>query len=97
MPFARLFDRKTSHEAAESVIHLSETKKSILAVLKTKPMTDEELVKAYQDLAHRGKFVYASDSGIRSRRSELVSAGLIKEVGFDKTRSGRRTTIWSVV
>jgi hypothetical protein len=93
MPFARALDRLTSHEAAESVIHLSETKKAIYTLLEFS-RTDEELILAYYQLVKKKLAPKASDSGIRSRRAELVREGLVKETGFDKTIAGRRTTVW---
>lgn len=91
MPFARRTDPTTSHEAAESVQNLTETQKFILKAL-VRPRTDVELVEAYRafKLAPR-----ASESGIRSRRAELVQAGVVVDSG-DRTKlpSGRMATVW---
>jgi hypothetical protein len=38
----------------------------------------------------------ASQSGIRSRRSELVDLGLVEEKGFDFTFFGRRAIVWGL-
>lgn len=95
MPHARTQDRQTSHEAAESVKNLTQTKKAILALLTLTNLTDEQLVSEYRKLATMSGLPMASESGIRSRRAELVDQGLVESVGFDKTRAGRRTTIWS--
>jgi len=94
MPYARITDPQTSHEAAASVLNLSATKQAILDLLKF-PATDEELVNRYQSLARMGQAPTASPSGIRSRRAELVRLGLVKEVGFAKSASGRKATVWS--
>jgi hypothetical protein len=94
VPFARLKDRETSHLAAASVDNITKTQQAILVLLRKK-MTDEELVQAYFVRSSNRKAPYASVSGIRSRRAELVRLGLVKEVGFAKSASGRKATVWS--
>jgi hypothetical protein len=47
-------------------------------------------------LAAKGKSTYASESGISSRRAELVRENLVEAKGFDKTIFGRRTIIWGL-
>jgi hypothetical protein len=94
MPFARKKDPVTSHLAAESVQHLSATQKTILDILK-KPHTDEQLIDRYRELARKGKAQPASESGIRSRRSELHNLELIKPVGESLTQFNRRCLVWS--
>ena len=93
MPNARKTDRATSHEAAQSVVEVTDTQLAIYKLL-TKRMTDEELVQAYLTRASLNKAPWASVSGIRSRRSELERKGLVREVGFAKSKSGRRATVW---
>jgi len=36
----------------------------------------------------------ASESGVRARRSELVTDGFVEATGFDKTVFGRRCIVW---
>ena len=93
---ARTTDPVTSHEAGEQVKNLTETKKAILKILGKKELTDSELFMVYYSLAAKGKAPYASESGVRSRRAELVAAGLVEAKGFDKTVFGRRTIIWGL-
>ena len=95
MPNARITDPQTSHDAAESVRNLTATKLAILDVL-TRSLTDEDLIDRYYYRVEVGLAPQASPSGIRSRRKELVVAGLVEGVGFDKTTSGRDTTVWRV-
>jgi len=90
MPFARTNDRATSHEAAQSVRFVSDTQQCILDLLDY-PMTDETLVELYR----ASDAPYASESGIRSRRSELVALGLVKSVGFAKSLSNRSMNVWA--
>jgi len=96
MPFARRKDRVTSHEAAESVRNLKGTQRAIYTLLSVNPSTDEKLIEDFKEFANMGAIAMASDSGIRSRRAELVAEGLVKPIGFDKTRSGRRTIVWGI-
>lgn len=93
MPHARTTDPQTSHEAAESVKNLTETQEYILKAL-VRPRTDVDLLDAYRNL----KFApIASESGIRSRRAELVAAGLIVDSGERrKTPSGRNAIVWKL-
>lgn len=84
----RSTDPITSHEAADSVKDISDTQKKILSLLET-PMTDEELITAF-----RAQGWYGSDSGIRSRRKDLVDFGVVTASDYSVTRSGRRTIVW---
>jgi hypothetical protein len=93
MPRARKTDPSTSHEAAASVKDLTETKKVILRLLKKGKKTDVDLVEAF----YRTSTLYASESGIRSRRAELVEAGLVEDSGLRvRLRSGRNAILWKV-
>ena len=88
MPFARTKDRATSHEAAASVTNVTATQQAILNAL-VLPMNDEALISFI-----RLTGLVVSESGIRSRRSELVTLGLVKSVGFTKSVSGRSMNVW---
>lgn len=92
MPFARKTDPTTSHEAAAQVDNLTATKQAILKAL-NHPRTDVDLISAYKSLY--GAPV-ASESGIRSRRAELVAAGLVQDTGARvKLASGRNAIVWA--
>jgi len=94
MPYARKTDPGTSHIAARSVQNISPTQQGILNLLKN-AMTDESLVNVYTGLAKGGYVPAASDSGIRSRRAELVKQGLVVDTGErDKMTTGRLATVW---
>jgi hypothetical protein len=93
MAKARRTDPATSHEAAESVKEVTKTQQFILKALR-KPLTDVALVAVYRSYKHAP---LASESGIRSRRAELVAAGLVVDTGDrQKLASGRRAIVWSV-
>lgn len=97
MPYARVSDPETSHEAAQSVSDISETKMVIRALL-FYPMTDQQLIRAYQEAVSNKIAPEASESGIRSRRAELVDAGLVIDTGnYGTTPSGRRSKIWRAI
>jgi hypothetical protein len=96
MPNARTSDPLTSHEAAESVANITETQEAIYKLLRH-PLTDEQLIDGYKDLVMLGLAPKASESGIRSRRAELVQLSLIEAKGDSKTWSGRRCIVWGRV
>lgn len=94
MARARNTDPVTSHEAAESVDDVTATQEFILRVLQKKPRTDSELIEAYRNYKTAPR---ASESGIRSRRAELVAKGLVADTDRrDVLPSGRRSIVWGV-
>lgn len=100
MALARLTDPETSHEAAESVKDITATQAAILKLLQAMPMADEDLIFYYKQQISMGAdardFPRASESGIRSRRAELVKAGKVIDTGErDLTSSGRRAIVWA--
>lgn len=91
MANARKTDPVTSHEAAESVRTITLTQEFVLRVLR-RPRVDVELVKAYQAMKTAPR---ASESGIRSRRAELVERGLVRDSGRrTRLESGRMAIVW---
>ena len=88
---ARRTDPETSHAAAASVRNIRETQRVVLEELRRiGPTTHEVLV------AHMATLPgYWTPSGVRTRCSELVAAGLIEPVGQTVVKSGRRATIWA--
>lgn len=93
---ARKTDPATSHEAAATVVNITDTQKVILHLLK-RPMTDVELVQTFYKSVRRDK-LWASESGIRSRRSELVRAGKVVDSGArEKLPSGRNAIVWKAL
>jgi hypothetical protein len=91
MAKARKTDPETSHDAADSVKDITKTQEYILKALK-KPRNDVQLIEAYRALKTAPR---ASESGIRSRRSELVAAGFVYDSGEKiKMPSGRFSIVW---
>lgn len=98
MPHARLTDPETSHEAADSVRNLTLTKKAIISIFeKYNALTDDHLQIAYRALVSGGDAPRASESGIRSRRAELVAAGILEDSGHRiALEFGRSAILWTL-
>lgn len=98
-PVARATDPETSHEAAASITGLRETQLDVLKVFRVwGPMTDEQLVGRMTAVTRRGGKRQQSPSGIRTRRFELVSQGVIKDSGRRAMMTtGRRAIVWELV
>jgi hypothetical protein len=99
---ARNTDPQTSHAAAVSVDDLTEKQSCVLAVFNLAShtagadgLTDEELIEMYYNPALLN--VQQSESGIRTRRSELVTKCKIKDSGVRrKTKAGRQSIVWTL-
>ena len=92
---ARRSDPQTSHQAAASVSDLTAAQEMVLEALRMSPMTDEEIFQALVRV--EGGRMPMSTSGARTRRSELVDAGLVEDSGqTELTEAGRRTIVWRV-
>jgi len=90
---ARRTDPTTSHLAAESVDNITQTQAFVLRCLK-RPRNDVELVNAYR--AYKTAPM-ASESGIRTRRAELVDRGLVIDTGRRvRLSSGRYAIVWGL-
>jgi hypothetical protein len=98
MPHARLTDPETSHEAADSVRNLTLTKKAIVSIFeKHNSLSDYHLQIAYRGLVSGGDAPKASESGIRSRRAELVDEGILEDSGYRiALESGRSAILWKL-
>jgi hypothetical protein len=95
----RKTDPQTSVEAAASVKDLPTTQERVLKIFQVRgPMNDEALADIWEYLVRHGKYPLISDSGLRSRRAELVARGLLEDSGRRvKMRSGRNSIVWQVV
>jgi len=95
---ARTSDPETSHAAAASVTDLTGKQEAVLQTLAlTGPAGDEYLIAVYQNRAYMGVVPEQSESGIRTRRAELVRKGFVMDSG-DKTETstGRKSIVWKV-
>lgn len=93
---ARPTDPHTSHEAAVSVNGLRPKQHAVLRVFNDRgSLTLENLVILYKYWHYQPP---QSDSGIRTRASELVAQGRLRNTGRTaKTSSGRNAIIWEAV
>jgi hypothetical protein len=83
----------TSRAAAVSIVNnLTVLQQRVLGILRESgPWTDDSLIAAY-----RLCYGYVSESTVRSRRAELVEAGLVRSVGTVAGRTGKQVTRWAV-
>lgn len=59
--------------------------------------TDVELIRTYEAIARTGQLPEQSQSGIRTRRKELVDMGKIRDSGKKIEVNGRQHTRWEIV
>lgn len=88
-PRARKTDPETSRQGP-SRVRIAGHRLEVLALLRQRPRTDEELVACLSG--------QMSASGARTRRAELVRAGLVRDSGHRRRgTTGRRMTVWAAV
>lgn len=92
---ARATDPDTSHAAAASQdpVRLRRSQEFVLAIIRNHPygLTDEQLRVAVDSTGYA-----ISDSGLRTRRSELVRLRLVADSGRrELTDAGRHTIVWA--
>ncbi len=92
---ARPTDPATSHEAAASIDRLIARQSAVLEVFKKKiRLTHDQLIDEYAILFPDFP---QSESGLRTRCSELVDKGYVRESGDFVTKpSGRRANTWEI-
>lgn len=92
-PRARSTDPDTSHSAARTVSNTAQVQGAVLALLGTHgPMTDQQIATLYPPPGAP----WSSASGLRTRRAELVTAGLAYDTGRRApTESGRSSIVWA--
>jgi hypothetical protein len=98
MTHARNTDPTTSHEAAASVTRVTDKRTACLdAIRELQPCTDEELAVYYARGVAAGRWPKQSQSGLRTRRSELTREGVLRDSGMCAlTDSGRRSILWEI-
>lgn len=98
-PKARHSDPQTSHEAASKVSNVEQVRIAIYNILDANPegLTDSQIQRIYDKARPKLRWPLASDSGLRSRRAELVEQGRVAHSGkYGVTESGRKTIVWKV-
>lgn len=97
---SRFTDPETSREAAASLSadRMRETQQVIVDILdRFGPACDQDIEVYARQLASLGEAPKQSPSGLRSRRAELVAAGIVRDSGErSKTSSGRSTIVWEI-
>ena len=97
-PRSRSADPQTSADAARSVTSLRPKQEAVLKVFKGYgPMTQEQLVNVYGGgyAPHDSELPSQSESGIRTRCSELAAIGLVRDTGERRKMStGRMAIVW---
>lgn len=98
-PVARHTDPETSHLAAESVKNLTAARQWILRTIQLLgPCTDERIAVHHRNTELAAGWVAMSPSGLRTRRSELVALGLVRNTGKrESMATGRLAILWEVV
>lgn len=93
---ARKTDPTTSHDAGTTVTTttINRTQQLIIDTLRNEgPCTDEELCQHIAAATAQP----VSVSGIRTRRSELVTAGIVVDTDTGRpTRTGRMAIVWGI-
>lgn len=97
-PRHRATDPATSALAAASVEEMPERRRAVWSVLAGHgPLTDEGIAAVYANLVATGYAPAQSPSGLRTRRSELVRAGLVVDSGErGMTSTGRAAVRWAI-
>jgi hypothetical protein len=97
-PRARTEDPEESHLAARSVKGLTEKQGAILALLGLagRPLTDPEIREIYERDREAEDWPRQTESGLRTRRNELVKAGLIIKAGKKRLETGRMASQWNL-
>lgn len=91
---ARPTDPETSWEAARSLSDLPARMRAVASILVATPMADHEMVTAYAQVP---SLPAQSPSGLRTRRAELVKAGIVRDSGRrTETPSGRAAIVWEL-
>lgn len=96
----RATDPETSRQAAKSISQdrLRETQRVIVDILERFGASCDEDIAIYaRQLESLDMAPKQSPSGLRSRRAELVAAGIVRDSGErTKTSSGRQTIVWEL-
>jgi hypothetical protein len=101
MPHARRENPETSFWAAASVTDLTQKQKAVIDILRRLggEATDETIRNRYEASHDFNEgFPQQSESGLRTRRKELVTRGDIRDSGRKrKLKSGRLAVVWEIV
>jgi hypothetical protein len=95
---ARTSDPDTSHAAAKSVKKMTLVQSRVWFLFgRKRAMTDTELIELWnrEHQIFPDSYPRVSESGLRTRRRELVDRGSLKDSGLRQTLpSGRKAILW---
>lgn len=81
--------------AQAGAIHAGTIRFNLLRLLAVKPMTDDELIHAYEEIHGKQRRFFGNTS--RRRRLELVKLGLVKDSGkLRPSDQGHQTIVWEL-
>lgn len=88
----------TAAGALQTTAHKQHVKAVITALLSEHgPLTDDQLVELYRERAHAYTSVpLVTPQSVRTRRSELVHEGHVREAGLGKSALGNRASTWTL-
>lgn len=98
VPRARRSDPGTSHQAAASVRQLTAKQRAVRTVLRRYgSLTDEQIREKYDYEVRMAGLPVQSESGLRTRRAELVRRGDVVDTGDRRVMStGRKAIVWGL-
>lgn len=93
---ARRGDPETSHLAARSVERIRLSQHAVMRVFdQDGPMHDQRMISLYNGYVYFDALPVQSESGLRTRRKELVEMGRLKDSGLRVVlHSGRQSIVW---
>ena len=97
---ARADDPDTSWQAADSVENIRRKQAAVMECLESMggTGTSEAIAAAYEAGVLMARWPRQSESGLRTRRSELVEMGLVADTGWrGVTVLGRPCVVWRLV
>lgn len=91
-------DPDTSRKAAATIDDLNDNQRAVLRVFEEwgRPMSDEQLQHRYEMAARAELLPRQSDSGVRTRRSELRDDGFLVEAGKTHNAGGREVQLFGL-
>lgn len=89
--------RSAKREPVVETIHLNQNQYDVATILANYgSLTDEQIREIH--MSHGPNFSYQSDSGLRTRRAELVMMGAVRNSGLTTTtRKGGTAIVWELV
>lgn len=98
-PRARATDPPESRAAAASVTELTVKQQAVLDCLRLAgyPLVDQEMIGRYREGMAAQGWPQQTESGLRTRRSELVTAGEVCKAGKRPLSTGRMANRWAAM